>query len=447
MPGFNYGGYGDGTGWSSESGGTTPGGGSTGNTGNHDGGGSTNSSGQSTAEQKQIDTIRNNPALRKKLADMIAAAHNINPYAKVTVQKISKKGVMTISVTELDGNQAKKIGLSGLIMELDASGTKLAVGEFATGVYRIDENEPVEHRSTPTSLEIATTGTTDKFTYDPKSGTYSSTKRFDSVGTIKDLTITGDYSYRLHLDGFIQTIDATVINADPNNIDVVLHDWKGPQDKTKSGVKKLIKEFINFKLTEESGLLEKTGDIIVSASKDASKALGAKYQGIANEIAADVKNFQGKSFRNINDAMASLNKVLSNPKMKVSAADKSGLLNAWNHLNATDMAYKFGFLSKAFTGADMTMKVEKLRQKSITATETGDWGPVLLEVESWVLSGMATGFALAVLASVSTFLAATVGLPVSVVTVLGIIGISLAASLIDDKLADKINNWLISPAH
>lgn len=304
-----------------------------------------------------------------------------------------------------------------------------------------------EHSSTPTSLEIATTGTTDKFTYDPKSGMYSSTKRFDNAGTIKDLTITGDYSYRLHLDAFPQTIDVTVINGDPNNINVVLHDWKGPQDNTKSGVKKLIKEFINFKLTEESGLLEKAGDVIVSAGKDASKALGANYQGIANEIAANVKNFQGKSFRNINDAMASLNKVLSNPKMKVNAADKPGLLNAWNHLNATDMAYKFGALSKAFTAADMTMKAEKLRQKSVTATESGDWGPVLLEVESWVLSGMATGFALAVLASASTFLAATAGLPVSVVTVLGVIGISLAASLIDDKLADKINNWLISPAY
>lgn len=447
MPGFNYGGYGDGTGWSSESGGPAPGGGSTGNAGNHDGGGSTNSNGQSTVEQQQIDTIRNNPALRKKLADMIAAAHNINPYAKVTVQKISKKGVMTISVTELNADQAKKIGLGGLIMGLDANGTKLAIGEFATGVYRYAENKPVEHRSTPTSLEIATTGTTDLFTYDPKSGTYSSTKYFDSVGTIKDLTISGPYSYRLHLDAFTQTIDVTVINGDPNNINVVLHNWKGPQDKAKRGVKKLIKEFVKFKLAEENGLLGKASDVIVSAGSGISKALGQKYKGIANEIAADIKKFQGKSFRNINAAMASLNKILSNPKMKVNAGDKAALLSAWNHLNATDMAYKYGFLGKAFSAADITMKVEKLRQKSIAATESGNWGPVLLEVESWVLSGMATGFALSILASLSTFLAATAGLPVTVVTVLGIIGISLAVSLIDDKLANKINNWLISPAY
>lgn len=33
MPGFNYGGYGDGTGWSSESGGPAPGGGMHGNSG------------------------------------------------------------------------------------------------------------------------------------------------------------------------------------------------------------------------------------------------------------------------------------------------------------------------------------------------------------------------------------------------------------------------------
>jgi hypothetical protein len=81
------------------------------------------------------------------------------------------------------------------------------------------------------------------------------------------------------------------------------------------------------------------------------------------------------------------------------------------------------------------------------AIDTGDWNPVLLEVESWVLSGIATGLALSILASLSMFLATTLGLSATAVTVLGIIGIALAASFIDDKLADKINKWLIAPAY
>lgn len=441
MPGFNYGGYGDGTSWSKERGSTPPGGGSTGNSGNRDNGGSNSTGSQGTPEQQQINTIRNNPAIRQKLADMILAARRINPYAKLTIQSISKSGVMSISVTELNADQARAIGLSGLVMGVDAAGTTLSIGDFPTGVYRADQNKFSGHRTAPAPLEIATTGITDLFTYDPKSGAYRS-------GYVESLNITGPYTYRLYLDMYpSKPFDITVNNGDPNNIDVQFNNWKGPKDTTRNQVKKLIKDFINFKLDQESNLLAQASDVIVAAGKDLSEALGNKYQSLANEIAADIKNFQGKRIRNIDAAMATLNRVLSNPKMKVSAGDKTALENAWRYLNAQDMAYKYGFLGKAFSSADIIMKIEKLRQKSLVAVDTGDWKPVLLEVESWVLSGFATGFALSILASLSMLLASVPGLPVTAITVLGIIGISLAASLIDDQFADKINNWLISPAH
>ncbi|MCR1304593.1 colicin-like pore-forming protein [Enterobacter sp. BT855] len=326
-------------------------------------------------------------------------------------------------------------------MGVDASGTTLSIGDFSTGVYRADQNQFSGHRAAPAPLEIATTGITDLFTYDPKSGAYRS-------GYVDSLTITGPYTYRLYFDAYpSKPFDITVNNGDPNNIDVQFNNWKGPKDTTRSQVKKLIKDFINFKLDQESNLLAQASDVIVAAGKDLSEALGNKYQSLANEIAADIKNFQGKRIRNIDAAMATLNRVLSNPKMKVSAGDKTALENAWRYLNAQDMAYKYGFLGKAFSSADIIMKIEKLRQKSLVAVDTGDWKPVLLEVESWVLSGFATGFALSILASLSMLLASVPGLPVTAITVLGIIGISLAASLIDDQFADKINNWLISPAH
>ncbi|MFB0713956.1 colicin-like pore-forming protein [Buttiauxella noackiae] len=448
MGGFNYGGYGDGTNWSSERGTLPPAGGATGNTGNHDTGGSSNSSGQATAEQQQIDSIRNNAAVRKALTNLISSAYSMNPYAKLTIQSISKTGVMSISVTELSVVQASKIGLKGLIMGFDISGTKMAIGDFSTGISRITTNKPTEHSSTPTAVEKVTTNSTDLFTHDAKSGTYTSTKYFDNAGTIKSLTINGPYTYKIYLDAFPnQVIDVTVNNGDPNNISVTLNNWKGPQDNTKSGVRKLIKEFINFKLNEGKNLLVQASDIIISAGRGISKPLGDKYKTLAGEIAANIKNFQGKKIRSIDAAMISLNKVLSNPKMKINEGDKAALINAWNHLNATDMAYKYGFLGKAFAAADIVMKIEKIRTKTIEATKTGNWKPVLLEVESWVLSGMAAGFALSIVGSLSILLAATTGLPLTVLTVLGIVGITLAASLIDDKLADKINNWLISPAY
>lgn len=273
-------------------------------------------------------------------------------------------------------------------------------------------------------------------------------KNFANAGTIQSLKITGPYTYRLYLDLFNnKAIDITINNGDPNNIAVKLNNWKGPKDNTTGGIKKLIKEFIDFKQTEEKNFLSQASDAIISVGGEVSKVLGDKYKNLANEITADIKNFQGKKIRDINSAMVTLNKVLSNPKMKTTAGDKTALKNAWVHLNAKDMAYKYGFLGKAFSSADIIMKVGKIRQKSRVAIDTGDWNPVLLEVESWVLSGIATGLALSILVSLSMFLATTLGLSAMAVTVLGIIGIALAVSFIDDKLADKINKWLIAPAY
>nr|WP_276525029.1 colicin-like pore-forming protein [Erwinia mallotivora] len=150
--------------------------------------------------------------------------------------------------------------------------------------------------------------------------------------------------------------------------------------------------------------------------------------------------------RNIDQAMASLNKIISNPGMKINKADKDAIINAWRSLNANDMADKLGNLARAFKAVDVVQKVEKIRQKSIEGFETGNWQPLMLEVESWVLSGLAASFALGILTSIITSLSSTLSL-ITAVTILGIILFSVAATLIDDKLVDKINNELIRPAY
>ncbi|NIY48164.1 hypothetical protein [Cedecea colo] len=72
MPGFNYGGKGDGTSWSSERGsGPAPGGGSTGNSGNRDPGGNT---GAPQSVQKQLAAIQHDSSIRQKLTNLLATA-------------------------------------------------------------------------------------------------------------------------------------------------------------------------------------------------------------------------------------------------------------------------------------------------------------------------------------------------------------------------------------
>ncbi|HCB7206829.1 TPA: hypothetical protein M2A38_005174, partial [Escherichia coli] len=100
----------------------------------------------------------------------------------------------------------------------------------------------------------------------------------------------------------------------------------------------------------------------------------------------------------------------------------------------------------AFKFADVVMKVEKVREKSIEGYETGNWGPLMLEVESWVLSGMAASVAM-------TLLSAIIGsftlpaLALTAINIASIMGISYLASYIDASVAEKINNKLVHFTH
>lgn len=199
------------------------------------------------------------------------------------------------------------------------------------------------------------------------------------------------------------------------------------------------------KAKDEKEALVKASELISSMGEKVGVHLGEKYRSVAKEIANDIKNFQGRTLRTHDQAMASLNKILANPGMKINKGDKDALINAWKSFNARDTANKLGNLSRAFKVADVAMKVEKVREKSITGYETGNWSPLMLEVESWVLSGMAAGVAMALFGSILSMLPIS-GLALTAITIAGIMAISYLSSKIDDKMAEKINNEVIKPA-
>lgn len=443
MPGFNYGGFGDGSGWSSESGGgPAPGGGSNGHGGDRDNNGSSASNGNSTPEQTQIDAIRNNATVRQTLGKIIQAARSINPYAKVTIESVSPAGILSISVTELSAEQAGQIGLSGLIMGVDTEGAKLAIGNLPTGITRIGKNETFDHTPVPVSADNIISGKIG-WSYDPKTDSYFMLK--DMGLTFTNLQITGPNTFRLNFAlAKNKPIDATVHNGDPNNITKIYNNWKGPVGNYDRNSNIIVKDFVNFKLTEERELLIQASDLLISVGEPLSNTIGQHYRDVANQIASDIRNFQGKNVRTLAEATEALNRVLNNANTRIHADDREALLNAWKHMNATDMAYKLGFLGKAFKFADILSKVEKGRQKTIEGLETGNWTPLLMEVESWVVSGLASGLALSILAYYAPFIAATIGMPLIAVTILGVISITVVASLIDANLVEKINNNIIN---
>ncbi|AXZ61972.1 hypothetical protein AM425_27335 (plasmid) [Klebsiella pneumoniae] len=51
-----------------------------------------------------------------------------------------------------------------------------------------------------------------------------------------------------------------------------------------------------------------------------------------------IKNFQGKKLRSFNDAMASINELANNPKMKLSQADKTVVSNALKQMDLSALA-------------------------------------------------------------------------------------------------------------
>ena len=107
------------------------------------------------------------------------------------------------------------------------------------------------------------------------------------------------------------------------------------------------------------------------------------------------------------------------------------------------MANKIGNLGKAFKVADLAIKVEKIREKSIEGYNTGNWGPLLLEVESWIIGGVVAGVAISLFGAVLSFLPIS-GLAVTVLGVIGIMTISYLSSFIDANRVSNINNIISS---
>ena len=71
----------------------------------------------------------------------------------------------------------------------------------------------------------------------------------------------------------------------------------------------------------------------------------------------------------------------------------------------------------------------------------------MLEVESWVLSGIASAVALGVFSATLGAYALSLGAPAIAVGIVGILLAAVVGALIADKFADALNNEIIKPAH
>ena len=106
-----------------------------------------------------------------------------------------------------------------------------------------------------------------------------------------------------------------------------------------------------------------------------------------------------------------------------------------------------GNLSRGFKVAGLAQKVSSALEKGAYGFKTGDWGPLMLEVESWVVSGLVASLAAPLIGAILAAFFAGVGLPSVVIVGGSILAAGFIAAAIDGALVDKLNNAIISPAH
>ncbi|HEE2192784.1 TPA: hypothetical protein R7B84_005162 [Klebsiella pneumoniae] len=217
-----------------------------------------------------------------------------------------------------------------------------------------------------------------------------------------------------------------------------------PEDSMKDQAVAVVKLYL---LNEsQASVIDTTSGIITDSGKTLSGKLGDKYNTLAKEAADNIKNFQGKKLRSFNDAMASINELANNPKMKLSQADKTVVSNALKQMDLSALADRFKGLEKAFTWGDRLLKAEKIRDGVVTGVTTGDWQKLAFEVEAMYLSGVAGAVALGITTAMISTVAVALSLPavaVSALTVVSVIGISILTSYIDADKAKALNNAVL----
>lgn len=419
--------FGDGTSWSSERGKEPYGPGGTG--GSNNGGNNNSWPGVSAAVQKQISSVRSDPTVTEKLKNLLIAVHILNPSAKVKIEDISAAGTLSISVSGINSEQASTIGLSGLILNFKHKSGNVAVGNIETG-----------HKRTKT--DTATGSDNAQIMNGVLSNAVEASKP-PSTPTIQQRAEKLYGADRVSCKALVNMYKESVAKG-------------SIPAKVKGDLRKKVQMMLDedkaiaaaaaAKKVDEAALLLKTSDYIVDVGNKISGQLSDRYRVIAKELAGKVKNYQGKNIRSYNDAMKTLSRLNSNPSMRISPADKAVLINAWRQVNAQNMSINLANLSKVFTAAGWLLRVEKVREKSIVGYETGNWGPLILEVESWVLSGVVASVAMATLGIIVSMFAISSLFSSTLIMIVVTLIISYLASLIDDSFAERINNELIKPA-
>ncbi len=166
--------------------------------------------------------------------------------------------------------------------------------------------------------------------------------------------------------------------------------------------------------------------------KEVTEKFGARTSEMARQLAEGAR---GKNIRSSAEAIKSFEKHKDALNKKLSLKDRQAIAKAFDSLDKQMMAKSLEKFSKGFGVVGKAIDAASLYQEFKRSTETGDWKPLFVKVET-----LAAGAAASWLVGIA-FATATA-------TPIGILGFALVmavtGAMIDEGLLEKANNLVMS---
>ncbi|WP_272516855.1 colicin-like pore-forming protein [Providencia sp. PROV209] len=170
--------------------------------------------------------------------------------------------------------------------------------------------------------------------------------------------------------------------------------------------------------------------------------MGDKYKVASDKIINELNDFKGKKIKNSSDTLKILEKTINNPYLKVHKKDLPAISQAIKFIDGKKLSENLYKLGGSFRLADKFFKFEKIKTKVEEGFETGNWRPLVLEIEAMALAGVASPIVLA-FTSASLSLLLPVTISVTLLSVSAIVLTAVITSYIDADFAAAINKEII----
>ncbi|WP_269785571.1 colicin-like pore-forming protein [Klebsiella variicola] len=419
MPGFNYGGKGDGTNWSSERGtGPEPGGGSRGNGGDRDNsrGGAGNRGNWAGSGPLSAALINDSiaEALEKQLPRNTVEATSTPAYKKMRA---------AFDALPLDKQPEARAQITKAWQSAhDAMPDRTTTTENVGG----GKNGHNVTRSTPNWLKEKMKGLNQQVNND-LSGALAQHQKAEADARAKAEAVA---KAKAEAEAKAKAEAAAKAKAEAEakaKAEAAAKAKAEAEAKAKAEAEAKAKAEAEAKAKAEADAVKDAVKFTADFYKEVFSVYGEKAEQLANLLATQAK---GKNIRNIDDALKAYEKHKTNINKKINAQDRAAIAKALESVDVKEAAKNFAKFSKGLGYVGPTMDVVDLVLELRKAIKEDNWRSFFVKIEAIAISFGATQLAALAFASL---LGAPVGLLGYALIMAGI------GALVSDDVVDAAN--------